>query len=359
MYASDIHIECYEQRSRVRFRIDGKLLEKYVIKSENYQSLVNQIKILANLDISERRLPQDGRILYDQNNKKFDLRVSSLPTIYGEKVVLRLLTRHVELLDLANLGFTQRQLSDYLEAVNKPYGMILICGPTGSGKSTTLYATLRRMNAEDSNILTIEDPIEYTLEGVNQVQLKEDIGLTFASALRTFLRQDPDVIMLGEIRDVETAQIAVRSALTGHLLFSTIHTNTAWGSIARLIDMGLHPYLISNTIVMCIAQRLVRLLCPHCKQTTENEDANKLLGFRTPCSTPVGCERCYYTGYSGRRAIYEVIPIDDELSREIREARQDIGEIIKKRGITTLRDVCCQMIKEGETSLEEVISLLK
>lgn len=268
-YASDIHIESFENRCRIRLRIDGKLTERYVIGRSQYAPLVNQIKILSNLDISEKRLPQDGRMLYDRDGNRFDVRVSTLPTIYGEKIVLRLLTRHAELLELENLGFSERQYADYCRAIARPYGMVLICGPTGSGKSTTLYATLRRLNRSADNILTIEDPIEYTLEGVNQVQLKEEIGLTFTNALRTFLRQDPDIIMLGEIRDAPTAQMAVRSSLTGHLLFSTIHTNTAWGAVARLQDMGVHPYLVADTLVMTVAQRLVRLLCPHCKRQTE------------------------------------------------------------------------------------------
>ena len=249
-YASDIHFEPYEERCRIRLRIDGKLIEKYVLDRSGYASIVNQIKIMANLDISERRLPQDGRILYHRGDRKFDLRVSSLPTIYGEKVVLRLLTRHAELLELSNLGFSERQLADYESAIARPHGMALITGPTGSGKSTTLYATLRRLNRESGNILTIEDPVEYTLEGVNQVQLKEEIGLTFGAALRTFLRQDPDIIMLGEIRDADTAAMAIRSSLTGHLVFSTIHTNSAWGSVSRLRDMGVHPYLLNFMLLM-------------------------------------------------------------------------------------------------------------
>ena len=225
--ASDIHFEPYETRCRIRLRIDGKLAERYVVEKAQYAPLVNQIKILANLDISEKRLPQDGRIGYDRDGAKFDVRVSTLPTIYGEKVVLRLLTRRVELLELKNLGFSDRQYEDYCRAIAHPFGMVLICGPTGSGKSTTLYATLRRLNRLTDNILTIEDPIEYTLEGVNQVQLKEEIGLTFTAALRTFLRQDPDIIMLGEIRDGATAEMAVRSSLTGHLLFSSPKRNGA------------------------------------------------------------------------------------------------------------------------------------
>lgn len=360
-YASDIHLEPYEERCRIRLRIDGKLTERYVIERTQYAPLVNQIKILANLDISEKRLPQDGRILYDRDGNKFDVRVSSLPTIYGEKMVLRLLTRHVELLELKNLGFSQRQYDDYCRAIARPFGMVLICGPTGSGKSTTLYATLRRLNKNADNILTIEDPIEYTLEGVNQVQLKEEIGLTFTSALRTFLRQDPDIIMLGEIRDADTAQMAVRSSLTGHLLFSTIHTNTAWGAVARLSDMDVHPYLVANTLVMTVAQRLVRLLCPHCKrQIASTAEVGRLLSgcdFTTHFEA-VGCEKCFYTGYSGRRAVYEVIPMDDELADLARTGRTDIAPLLAARGIPSLRDAVTDLFMRGETSLDELIPLL-
>ena len=358
-YASDIHIEPYEERCRVRFRLDGKLTERYVVERRQYAPLVNQIKILANLDISEKRLPQDGRILYDRNGNKFDVRVSTLPTIYGEKVVLRLLTRHVELLELRNLGFSERQYADYCLSVARPFGMVLICGPTGSGKSTTLYATLRRLNAVSENILTIEDPIEYTLEGVNQVQLKEEIGLTFTSALRTFLRQDPDIIMLGEIRDAATAQMAVRSSLTGHLLFSTIHTNTAWGAVARLTDMGVHPYLVADTLVMTVAQRLVRLLCPHCKRETKaSDEIRRLVPGAERCFEAVGCDRCFYTGYNGRRAVYEVIPIDDQLSAAARSGRTDIAPLLAERGIPTLREAVVGLLLRGETSLDELIPLL-
>ena len=358
-YASDIHIEPYEERCRVRLRIDGKLAERYVVERTQYAPLVNQIKILANLDISEKRLPQDGRILYDRDGNKFDVRVSTLPTIYGEKVVLRLLTRHVELLELKNLGFSERQYDDYCRSVTRPFGMVLICGPTGSGKSTTLYATLRRLNAVSENILTIEDPIEYTLEGVNQTQLKEEIGLTFGSALRTFLRQDPDIIMLGEIRDADTAQMAVRSSLTGHLLFSTIHTNTAWGAVARLSDMGVHPYLVANTLVMTVAQRLVRLLCPHCKrETAATDEVRRLVPDAGPHFGAVGCERCFYTGYSGRRAVYEVIPMDDELSAAARNGVADIAPLLAARGIPSLKDAVVGLFLRGETSLDELIPLL-
>ncbi|GFI54894.1 type II secretion system protein E [Alistipes sp.] len=359
--ASDIHLEPYEGRCRIRMRIDGKLTERYVVEQSQYMPLVNQIKILANLDISEKRLPQDGRIGYDRSGEKFDVRVSTLPTIYGEKVVLRLLTRRVELLELANLGFSARQYDDYCRTIARPFGMILICGPTGSGKSTTLYATLRRLNALTDNILTIEDPIEYTLEGVNQVQLKEEIGLTFTVALRTFLRQDPDIIMLGEIRDGATAEMAVRSSLTGHLLFSTIHTNTAWGAVARLSDMGVHPYLVADTLVMTVAQRLVRLLCPHCKrETAATDEVRRLLaGVEIESmAEPVGCDHCFYTGYAGRRAVYEVIPLDDELAAAARAGHTDVAPMLAARGISSLRDAVIDLFRRGETSLDELIPML-
>lgn len=362
-YASDIHFEVYEDRCRVRFRMDGKLIERYVMEKQNYPAIINQIKILANLDISEKRLPQDGRIYYHAGADKFDVRVSSLPTIYGEKVVLRLLTRHIELLELANLGFSEKQILDYTQAVQKPHGLVLISGPTGSGKSTTLYATLRLLNKETGNILTIEDPVEYTLEGVNQVQLKEEIGLTFGSALRTFLRQDPDIIMLGEIRDADTAQMAIRSSLTGHLIFSTIHTNSAWGSVARLIDMGSHPYLISNTLILCVAQRLVRLLCPACKSRVElTADIRQLIHEAVDTDhyyEAVGCENCYYTGYKGRKAIYEVIPMDKELSEAVRQSKDDISDELQERGIVTLKESALTLFARGNTSLEELLPQLK
>ena len=346
-YASDIHFEPYEHICRVRFRIDGQLIERHVIEKGNYASVVNQIKILANLDISEKRLPQDGRIFYHHDEARFDVRVSVLPVIHGEKVVLRLLTRHAELLELDNLGFDARQLRDYLGAVRKPHGLVLICGPTGSGKSTTLYATLRLLNETTRNILTIEDPVEYTLEGVNQVQLREDIGLTFSAALRTFLRQDPDIVMLGEIRDADTAQMAIRSALTGHLIFSTIHTNSAWGCVSRLTDMGVHPYLLADTLVLCVAQRLVRLLCPHCKVPPDDRH-----GFRA-----VGCEACYDTGYAGRKAIYEVLPVDDRLASAIRRT-EEVAVDPERLGIRTLRASALELVEQGLTSYEEVLPLL-
>ena len=350
-YASDIHLEPSEHKNRVRFRIDGRLMEKYMLENQQYASLINQIKILSNLDISEKRLPQDGRIMYKDNESKFDIRVSSLPTIYGEKMVLRLLTRHIELLDLNNLGFTYKQITDYSTAINKPHGLILISGPTGSGKSTTLYATLRLLNKETNNILTIEDPVEYTLEGINQVQLKEEIGLTFSSALRTFLRQDPDIIMLGEIRDAETAQMAIRSSLTGHLILSTIHTNSAYGSVFRLIDMGIHPYLIANTLRLCVSQRLVRILCPYCKKEYY-QNSKKLY-------KAIGCDKCSYTGYKGRKAIYEVIPIGESIAESIKKSENNIEEILNEQGITSLDDAATNIMEKGETTMEEIMPLIQ
>lgn len=355
--SSDIHFEPYEKQCRVRMRIDGKLIERYIIVKSDYPALVNRIKIISNLDISEKRLPQDGRILFERDGHKFDVRVSILPTIYGEKIVLRLLTRENNLLNLQSLGFTEKQYNDYIQTIQSPHGLVLISGPTGSGKSTTLYATLRFLNREDNNILTIEDPVEYTLPGINQVQLKEEIGLTFGNALRTFLRQDPDIIMLGEIRDQDTAQMAIRSSLTGHLLLSTIHTNSAWGSVTRLIDMGIQPYLISDTLVACVAQRLVRILCPFCKNKHTLEfEASKSMGIN-PQGTyykAIGCSKCYYTGYSGRKAIYEIIKTDSILIESIRKGKTNVDDYLKEHHITSLKDSAINMMQEGETSFDEV-----
>lgn len=361
MRASDIHIEPSEHRCRIRFRIDGKLLERYVIPISSYAALVNRIKIMSNLDISEKRLPQDGRIIHEGQDARFDIRTSILPTIFGEKIVLRLLTMNNRHLSLSELGFDERQLQDYVSAVSHPHGMILISGPTGSGKSTTLYATLDLLNKGDNNILTIEDPVEYTLEGVNQVQLKEEIGLDFPMALRTFLRQDPDIIMLGEIRDEATAEMAVRSSLTGHLLLSTLHTNSAWGCISRMVDMGIHPYLLSETLVACIAQRLVRTLCPRCKKRVPSSEAdfegleiNQTEGLYKA----VGCSHCYYTGYIGRKAIYEVIPIEGEVREAVRANLGTVENLLRGRRIRTLKESAMDLLKKGETSLEEILPFM-
>lgn len=360
--SSDIHIEVYDDKCRIRFRVDGQLIERHKVNKAEYPTLINKIKISAKCDIAEKRLPQDGRIRYTVNNSKIDIRVSILPTLHGEKVVLRLLGNDASHIDILKLGFTKEELERYQLAIQKTHGIILISGPTGSGKTTTLYATLKLLNKSKSNILTIEDPIEYTLDGVNQVQLNEDIGLTYSEALRTFLRQDPDVIMLGEIRDAATAQMAIRAALTGHLVLSTIHTNSAWGTISRLIDMGVPSYLLANTINLSVAQRLVRILCPHCKKQ-EIFDAQELPKFfRTAVISlqfkAVGCNQCYFTGYKGRKAVYEVINVTKELAEYIKEQKATINEYCKLNKISTLAENVLSLFEEGETSLEEIYPYL-
>jgi type IV pilus assembly protein PilB len=361
--SSDIHIERYEDRCRVRLRIDGKLIEKYVIHKDDYPALVNKLKIKANLDIAEKRLPQDGRISFENTGNKFDIRVSLLPTLHGEKVVMRLLSKDATNINIKELGLDEKQLQDYLEGIKKPNGIILISGPTGSGKTTSLYATLKILNEEKTNIVTVEDPIEYTLEGINQVQVKEDIGLTFASSLRSFLRQDPDVIMLGEIRDGETAQMAIKAALTGHLVLSTIHTNSAWGTVSRLIDMGVPSYLLANTLSLSVAQRLVRVLCSNCKKQKTFDNSLFPSNYQPPRKVdlhfePEGCEKCYYTGYRGRKVVYEVIPIDHELSDAIKNEEFNIREKLKTKGINQLMDNAFELFENGETSIDEVYAML-
>lgn len=355
--SSDIHIEAYDDKCRIRFRVDGQLIERHKVSKTDYPTLINKIKIAAKCDIAEKRLPQDGRIRYTMNNQKLDIRVSILPTLHGEKVVLRLLGSDASHIDINKLGFTAEEIGRYQLAVQKPHGIILISGPTGSGKTTTLYATLKVLNRPKSNILTIEDPIEYTLDGINQVQLKDDIGLTYAEALRTFLRQDPDVIMLGEIRDAETAQMAIRAALTGHLVLSTIHTNSAWGTISRLIDMGVAPYLLANTVNLSVAQRLVRVLCPHCKAVEDFDPAELPKGCKTEVRVQYkakGCNQCYFTGYKGRKAVYEVINITRELAEYIKEQKTSIEDYCKLNKISTLAENVLSLFEKGETSLEEI-----
>lgn len=361
--SSDIHFEPYEHKCRVRFRLDGKLKEQYIIPLQEYPVIVNKLKIKSGLDISEKRLPQDGRITVKTNTDEFDIRVSSLPTLHGEKMVLRILSKDANHINLDDLGFTESELKTYKETVKKPNGIILISGPTGSGKTTTLYATLKLLNNDETNILTIEDPIEYTLEGINQVQLKENIGLDFASTLRTFLRQDPDVIMVGEIRDAKTANMAIRAALTGHLVLSTIHTNSAWATISRLIDMGIPSFLIASTLNVSVAQRLVRKLCNKCKK----EDDISIDLFPSNFEIPkhlkthykaVGCNSCYQTGYNGRKAIYEIIPITKTLVNHIKQNDLEIDNYIIERKIKTLKNNAIALVENGITSVEEVYALL-
>jgi type IV pilus assembly protein PilB len=355
---SDIHFEIYEDSSRIRFRIDGQLIERYKVEKDNYLELVNKVKIKAKLNITEKRLPQDGRI----TNDSFDIRVSILPTLFGEKIVMRLLGQDASNIDLNTLGLQEEELENYLEAVKKPNGIILISGPTGSGKTTTLYATLRLLNDSKRNIVTVEDPIEYTLKGINQVQLKEDIGLTFSTALKSFLRQDPDVIMLGEIRDSETALMAIRASLTGHLVLSTIHTNSAIGTISRLIDMGVPSYLIAETLNLSVAQRLIRKLCNDCKKEVKCNKSDFPSNFQFPYEISsyykaVGCNKCYHTGYKGRTAIYEVLPIENTIVEAIK------NNTISKQYNTSdnyksLSEKAFDILSKGETALEEIYSIL-
>ena len=362
MGASDIHVESYERKFRVRYRIDGILHEILHPSLEKSKPLVSRLKIMADLDIAEKRRPQDGRIRVKEGDRVIDIRVSTLPTDFGEKVVLRILDKSQLQLDLEKLGFEQRDLDVFKKIVHLPFGMVLVTGPTGSGKTTTLYAALNHINRPEINITTIEDPIEYNLPGINQTHVRADIGLTFAAALRSILRQDPNVIMVGEIRDGDTAEIAIRAALTGHLVFSTLHTNDAPSAITRLIDMGVEPFLVASSVKMILAQRLLRKLCPKCRELTK-PTAEQLseLGLEKKAKhdfyTPKGCSSCNRFGYKGRTAVYEVLPINNGLSEMI--ARGVTANELRQQGQTegflSLRQAAVEKAERGETSLEEVI----
>ncbi|NPB05973.1 MAG: type II/IV secretion system protein [Aquificae bacterium] len=367
--ASDIHVEPLEKKVQVRFRIDGVLRPFKEFPASVKDSLVARIKILANMDISERRKPQDGRIRVTVQKKKIDLRVSTVPTVYGEKVVMRIQEAEKYLkVKLEDLGFEPDDLLKYRKAIWKPWGMILVSGPTGSGKTTTLYASLMERNTPDVNIMTVEDPVEVSIPGINQVQVNERIGLTFAEVLRAFLRQDPDIILVGEIRDTETAEIAIRASLTGHLVFSTVHANDAPSTVTRLVDMGVEPFLVGSSLVMVVAQRLIRKLCPKCKQeTTLPPDIAKQLGLaekdeeiKVYKAKEGGCEYCNFTGYKGRTAVHEILEIDDELRTLIvRGANHDeIRREARKKGMRTLYEDGLIKVKKGITSLEEVNRVL-
>ena len=363
---SDIHIEPYEKELRIRYRIDGKLKTIMTFARTMAPKLISRFKIMSKLNIAEKRLPQDGRIRMRSAGKDIDLRVSTLPTIFGEKVVMRVLDRSSVRVELEQLGFEPNDLSRYLAAIKKPYGMILVTGPTGSGKTTTLYASLNKINREDVNIMTVEDPVEYNIEGINQVHVKEDIGLTFAAALRSFLRQDPDIIMVGEIRDSETAEIAIRAALTGHLVFSTLHTNDAPSTVMRLVDMGIERYLIASSLVLILAQRLVRKICPYCKKEVSiPPKALEEIGFSEEEAKTVkiykgeGCDNCNGTGYKGRVALYEVMPISEKLRRMILEgaSTEELRQQAIEEGMSTLRMSGLKKIKEGVTTIDEVMNV--
>lgn len=362
--ASDIHVEAYEDSFRVRYRHDGVLRETLQPPMDKKRAIVSRIKIMADLDIAEKRRPQDGRIRVRRGDHLIDIRISTLPTDFGEKVVMRILDKSQLNLDLENLGFDPEILARYRKILAIPYGMILVTGPTGSGKTTTLYATLNALNSPDVNIVTIEDPIEYNLDGINQSQVKSEIGYTFANALRSFLRQDPDIIMVGEIRDQETAEIAVRSALTGHLVLSTLHTNNAADTLTRLLDMGQEPFLLASSIKLVIAQRLVRLLCESCKIVDEDRETRKRFIEHFPEIKPPrqffrekGCGRCNDTGYMGRTAVFEALPVTDAVAEAVhrRAGSHELRDIAKAEGMQTLADAAAEKVVKGETTLDEII----
>lgn len=363
--ASDIHLEPYQKDVRLRYRIDGVLYEKPAPPKVIHAALASRIKIIANLDIAEKRLPQDGRAKIIIANREADLRISIIPTIHGEKVVIRILDPQGLCTDLSKLGFEKEALSVYERNIIAPYGIILITGPTGSGKSTTLYSTLRTINAPNKNILTVEDPVEYMMRGINQVQIKPEIGLDFADGLRAFMRQDPDIIMVGEIRDRETSEVSINAALTGHLVFSTLHTNDAAGAVTRLINMGIEPFLITSTVIMSVCQRLVRVLCPECKQSYEPSlnllkelgiDPDKLSGKIPPFYQNVGCKKCSNTGYKGRTATYEIMEMNDEIKELIlsRESSHIIKDVAKRAGMIPLKQATIRKILRGITTVEEL-----
>ncbi|GBE36785.1 type II secretion system protein E [bacterium BMS3Bbin07] len=363
--ASDIHIEPYEKSLRVRYRIDGVLYSVMNLPVKIKNAMTSRVKIMSKLDIAERRLPQDGRIKLKLGKKKeIDFRVSTLPCLFGEKTVLRILDKSNLQVDMTKLGFEKEQLKDFMEAIEKPYGMVLVTGPTGSGKTTSLYSAINHLNKPGDNIMTAEDPVEYNFHGINQVQIKEDIGLTFASALRSFLRQDPDIIMVGEIRDFETAEISVKAALTGHLVLSTLHTNDAPSTITRLLNMGIEPFLVSSSVILMLAQRLARKICTQCKvEEQHSESALLKLGFGEEEIKNIkvfkgkGCPECNNSGYKGRVALYEVMPVKDEIKELILEgaSAQELKKLAIRLGMNTLRRSGLNKIKAGVTSIEEVL----
>ncbi len=363
--ASDIHFESYEKRVRVRYRIDGALQEMAPIPFKYRAAIISRIKIMADLDISERRLPQDGRIKVKLGERTIDLRVSVLPTIFGEKIVMRILDPKSLMIDLTRLGFPELALKNFAKAISLPYGMILVTGPTGSGKTTTLYSALKTLNTVDVNIMTSEDPVEFNFDGINQVLVRTDIGLTFAAALRSFLRQDPDIIMVGEIRDAETADIAIKAALTGHLVFSTLHTNDAPSTINRLVDMGVPSYLVAASTKLIMAQRMVRKICSFCKQEVvvtpqilellelEGEDAKALKLYEGK-----GCNQCNNTGYSGRTGLFEVMPITSAVEKMIVQggSTAEIRAQAIKEGMMSLRIAGLEKLRLGISTIEEVVA---
>jgi type IV pilus assembly protein PilB len=358
--ASDIHVECYERQMRVRYRVDGVLQEMMNPPAKMRAAIISRLKIMAELDIAERRVPQDGRIKLKIGEKKVDLRVSCLPCIYGEKIVLRILDKSNLQFDLEGFGMEAKAITHVLKAVSSPYGMVLVTGPTGSGKTTTLYSCLSRLNTSEVNIMTAEDPVEYNLEGINQVAVRDEVGLTFAAALKAFLRQDPNIVMVGEIRDLETGSIAVKAALTGHLVLSTLHTNDAPATINRMIDMGIEPFLVASSTNLIMAQRLVRRICKHCKQRADiSREVREELGIDPAAEIWVGagCQECNDTGYRGRQGLYEVMPITSRI-RDIvldRGGTAEIRQAAIEEGMLTLRRDGLRQVEKGVTTIEEVL----
>jgi len=362
--ASDIHFEPFEDQFRVRYRIDGVLHDVESPPKRLQAAIVSRVKIMAKLNIAERRLPQDGRIMLRVKGKEIDFRVSTVPTIHGESIVLRILDKSSIVLDIEKLGFPVDTMGGFRELIERPHGIILVTGPTGSGKTTTLYCALEKINSPEKKIITVEDPVEYQLKGVNQIQVKPSIGLTFANALRSIVRQDPDVILIGEIRDAETAEIAIQSALTGHLVLSTLHTNDAPSAITRLIDMGMEDYLLSSTIIGILAQRLVRVACPHCREPYTPDPAilreMKVDGASLADLDIIevkGCESCSHTGYWGRAGIFEFLQITDDIQKLILGKKDSniIKEVARKEGMRTLREDGWLKVKKGITTLSEVL----
>lgn len=364
LQASDIHIEPRENKVVVRYRIDGDLVKRAEFPIESYSSVCARIKIISNMDIAERRIPQDGRISLEIDDEEYAFRVSSLPTIYGEKFVIRVLDNKMFSFSRKELNFSDESNEIIEKILKHPHGIILLTGPTGCGKTTTLYAFLKELNKETKNLITIEDPVEYSMNGINQIQINNKANLTFASSLRSILRQDPDIIMVGEIRDNETAQIAIRAAITGHLVLSTLHTNNAPGAVMRLIDMGIEPYLVSDSMVAVIAQRLIKKLCPNCKQKVEATlEQSKILGIpeKTTIYKAKGCPFCHYTGYKGRMAIHEIMYLNENI-RNVLTAKNFSQAVLKQvaieNGMTTIADAGRKHVISGEASFEDLISLI-
>ena len=366
--ASDIHIEPYQGNVRVRYRIDGILYDILSLPRKIHSPLVSRVKVMASLNIAEKRLPQDGRIEIRIADRSVDIRVSTIPTSFGERVVLRLLDKTSSVLKLSDLGMDERKVNAFNSLIKSPYGIILVTGPTGSGKTTTLYAALSTINSPEVNIITIEDPVEYQIEGIGQIQVNPKIDLTFAQGLRSIVRQDPDVILIGEVRDRETAEIAIQSSLTGHLVFSTLHTNDAASAVTRLIDMGIEPYLVTSSVIAIIAQRLVRVLCPKCKAPyTPDEESLRNLGLDpkahggTVFYQKTGCAACMNTGYRGRTAIFEILILDDAIKRTILRTSDSnqIQDEAVRRGMATLLANGAEKVLEGTTTIEEVFRVTR